>query len=126
MARALYSWDILHDELEFLSIIFRQNGYSDQQIHRTLNPPVRGAPPSYDPDLVMFLHSVGSTFNQIGRLLSQLNIKSPPRKIFRFLQPGKDNLGLNTPGVYSIPRECGQLYLGQASCSSDIRLKEYH
>jgi hypothetical protein len=73
---------------EFLIVIFRQNGYCDQQIHRALNPPV------------------GLPLNQIGQMLFQPTIKVvgfPPRKIFSFLQPGQDNLGLNMPGMYSIP-----------------------
>jgi hypothetical protein len=62
-------------------------------------------------------------------MLSRHNIKSvglPPRKIASFLQPVKDNLGLKTPGVYSIPCECGQVYIGETGRSIDTRIKENH
>jgi hypothetical protein len=62
-------------------------------------------------------------------MLSRHNIKSvglPPRKIATFLRPVKDDLGLKTPGVYSIPCECGQVYIGQTGRYIDTRIKEHH
>jgi hypothetical protein len=62
-------------------------------------------------------------------MLSRHNIKSvglPLRKISSFLRPLKDDLGLKTPGVYSIPCECGQVYIGQTGRSIDTRIKEHH
>jgi hypothetical protein len=62
------------------------------------------------------------------RVLALHNIKSvglPPRKLSGFLWPVKDDLGLRTPGVYSIPCECGQVYIGQTGHSVDTRLKEH-
>jgi hypothetical protein len=38
----------------------------------------------------------------------------------------KDDLGLKTPGVYSITCECGQVYIGQTGRSIDTRIKERH
>jgi hypothetical protein len=67
-------------------------------------------------------------FNCISRVLAWHNIKSvgvPPRKLSGFLRPVKDDLGLRTPGVYSIPCECGQVYIGQMGRSVDTRLKEH-
>jgi hypothetical protein len=61
-------------------------------------------------------------------VLARHNIKSvglPPRKISVFLWPVKDDLGLRTPGVYSIPCECSQVYIGQTSHLVDTRLKEH-
>jgi hypothetical protein len=43
-----------------------------------------------------------------------------------FLRPVKDDLGLKTPGVHSIPCKCGQVYIGQTGCSIDTRIKEHH
>jgi hypothetical protein len=37
----------------------------------------------------------------------------PPRKIYNYLPTVKDALGLRMAGVYSIPCECGKLYIGQ-------------
>jgi hypothetical protein len=50
-------------------------------------------------------------------MLAKNNIKSvalPPRKIFSHLPLIKDALGLRTPGIYSIPCECGRVYIGQS------------
>ena len=35
-------------------------------------------------------------------------------------------LGLRIPGVYSIPCECGQIYIGQTGRSIETRIKELH
>jgi hypothetical protein len=43
-----------------------------------------------------------------------------------FLRPVKDDLGLKTPDVYSIPCKCGQVYIGQTGRSIDTRIKEHH
>lgn len=48
-----------------------------------------------------------------------------PRKISRFLHPVKDDMGLQTPGVYSISYECGLVYIGQTGSCIETRLKEY-
>jgi hypothetical protein len=50
----------------------------------------------------------------------------PPRKVSGFLLEVKDNLRLKTLQVYSIPYECGKVYIGQTGCSidtSDIHLE---
>jgi len=35
-------------------------------------------------------------------------------------------MGLRTPGVYSIPCECGRVYIGQSSRSIQIRIKKHN
>jgi hypothetical protein len=127
-ARSLSDQESLHSELEFLRTAFRQNGYSDRQIRRALNSPARVASIPEKPDSVAFLSYVGTTFNRISRLLSRHNIKSvglPPKKIPGFLRPVKDDLGLKTPGVYSMPCECGQVYIGQTGRSIETRVKKH-
>jgi hypothetical protein len=42
-ARSLCDQESLHSELEFLRTTFRQNGYSDRQIRRAVNPSARVA-----------------------------------------------------------------------------------
>jgi hypothetical protein len=42
-------------KLEILKDTFRQNSYSDHQIHRALNPSARIAPPKEKPESVAFL-----------------------------------------------------------------------
>jgi hypothetical protein len=121
-ARSLCDQESLHGELEFLRTTFRQNGYSNQQIRRALNPPVRVVLTPDKPALVAFMSYISTTFNRISRLLSRHNIKSvglPPKKIPSFLRPVKDDLGLKTPGLYSVPCECGEVYIRQT------RIKEH-
>jgi hypothetical protein len=60
-------------------------------------------------------------------MLAKHNIKSvalPPTKVFSYLPPVKDALGLSTPGIYRIPRESGRVYFGQSGRSIQIRNKE--
>jgi hypothetical protein len=105
-ARALCNQESLHAELVFLKNVFRQNVYSDRQIHRVLNRRPNMSQPEDNPDSVAFLPYVGTIFNRISGVLSRHNIKSvglPPKKLSGFLRPVKDNLGLRTPGVYRIP-----------------------
>jgi hypothetical protein len=62
-------------------------------------------------------------------MLAKHNIKSvalPPRKIFSHLPPVKDALGLRTPGIYSIPCECGRVYIGQSGRLVQLRIKEHN
>jgi hypothetical protein len=59
-------------------------------------------------------------------MLAKHNIRSvgtPPRKISGFLRPVKGDLGLKTAGVYSIPCECGKVYVGQTGRSIETELK---
>ena len=42
-----------------------------------------------------------------------------------YLPPVKDGLVLRMSGVYSIPHECGQVYIGQSGRSIQIRIKEH-
>jgi hypothetical protein len=60
-------------------------------------------------------------------MLAKHTIKSvalPPRQIFSYLPPVKDALGIRTPGIYSIPCECGRVYIGQSG--RFIRIKEHN
>jgi hypothetical protein len=56
-------------------------------------------------------------------MLAKHNIRSvalPPMKIFSYLPLVKDALGLRTPGIYSIPCECGRVYIGKSGRSIQI------
>jgi hypothetical protein len=41
------------------------------------------------------------------------------------LRPVKDDLGLKVLGVYRIPCECGDVYVGQTGRSMEARCKEH-
>jgi hypothetical protein len=102
--------------------------HSDRQIRQVFSPSARVAPALEKPVLVTFLPYMSMTFNCISRLLSRHNIKSVSlllKKIPSFLRPVKDDLGLKTPGVYSAPCKCGQVCIGQTSCSIETRVKEH-
>jgi hypothetical protein len=50
-------------------------------------------------------------------MLDKHNIESvalPPNNIASYLPPVKEALGLKTSGIYSIPCECGKVYIGQS------------
>ena len=67
-------------------------------------------------------------YGRLSRVLAKHNIKSialPSRKMYSYLPPVKDALGLRTPGVYGIPFECGKMYIGQTGRSIHIRIKEH-
>jgi len=69
-----------------------------------------------------------TTFGRLSRMLAK-HIKCvalPPRKIFSHLPPVKDALGIKTPGIYSIPCECGRVYIGQSGRSVQLRIKEHN
>jgi hypothetical protein len=70
-ARILCDEDSLQAELVFLKNVFRENGYSDRQIHRALNR--RPLLPQLDnkPHSVAFLPFVGTVFNRISRVLAR-------------------------------------------------------
>jgi hypothetical protein len=127
-ARALCNEDSLQAELLFLKDVFRENGYSARQIHRALNRPPLLPQPENKPHSVAFLPFVGIIFNRISRVLARHNIKFvglPHMKLSSLLRPAKDHLGIRTPGVYRIPRECCRFYIGQTGLSVGIRLKEH-
>jgi hypothetical protein len=42
-------------------------------------------------------------------IISNTKTHQQGQKIFRYLPPVKDALGLRTPGIYSIPCECGKV-----------------
>ena len=42
-----------------------------------------------------------------------------------YFPPVKDAVGLRTSGVYSIPCECGRVYIGQSGQSIQLRIKEH-
>ena len=75
-----------------------------------------------------YIPYTATTYGQLSRMLAKHNIKSialPPRKIASYLPQVKDAVGLKTPGIYSIPCECGRVYIGQSGRSIHLRIKEH-
>jgi hypothetical protein len=62
-------------------------------------------------------------------MLAKQNIKTVallPRKIYGYLPPVKDALGLKMPVVHGIPCECDKVYIGQSRKSINIRIEEHN
>jgi hypothetical protein len=53
------------------------------------------------------------------------SVALPPRKIASYLTQVKETLGVRTPGIYSIPCECGKVYIGQSGRTIQHRIKEH-
>jgi len=61
-------------------------------------------------------------------MLSRYNIKCvglPHSNIFKFHRQVKGDFGLKTPGIYSITYECGNVYFGQKSHSTETSIKQH-
>lgn len=75
-----------------------------------------------------FLLVIQNTFNCTSMVLSRQDIKTiglALRKVFSLLCPIKDNLGVKSPLRYSIPWECGKVYIGQICCFIKTRVSEH-
>jgi len=90
--------------------------YSIKQTREALNPEVRNSKPKEKPTSVTLIPYVQAAYIRLSRMLAKQNIRSVRlllRKISSLLHPVKDDLGLRTPEVYSIPCKCSQVYIGQ-------------
>jgi hypothetical protein len=128
-AKALCDQDSLTQELEFLTTVFKDNGYSPQQIQRAVEPATRTNKTNDKPTLNAYIPYTQKACGQLSRMLAKHNIKSvtlPPRKISSCVPPVKDALGLRTPGRYSTPCDCGRVYIGQSGRSIQLQIKEHN
>jgi len=83
-AKALCDQDSLTQEQKFLTSVFKENGYSSQQIQQALKPVTRTAKTNERPTLIAFIPYTQTTYGRLSRTLAKHNIKSvslPPRKI---------------------------------------------
>jgi len=121
-AKALYVQDSLTQQLEFLTTVFKDNRYSPQQIRRAMERATRTAKTNDKLTSTAYIPYT-QTYGRLSRMLAKHKIKIvalPPRKVFSYLPPVKGALGLRTPGIYSIPYECGRIYIGQSGQSIQI------
>jgi hypothetical protein len=124
--RSLYNQESPAEELQFLTTVFENNGYSPQNIRRAINQEKRATKPKEKLTATAYIPYTTTTHNRLSRMLAKLNINSvalPPRKISSYLPPVKDELGLKTPGIYRITCECGKVYIGQTGRSVQLRVK---
>lgn len=127
-AHALCDEDSLPQELDFLTTVFKQNGYNDRQIERAMKSTRQTPEPEKKPTSIAYIPYINNIYGRLSRMLLKYNIKSvalPHRKVASYLPPVKDAIGLKAPGIYRIPCECGMVYIGQSGRSIDRRLKEH-
>ena len=128
-AKTLCDQDSFTQELEFLTIALKNNGYSTQQIRRAMEQATRTAKTNDKPTSTAYIPYTQTTYGRLRRMLPKHDIKIsalPSRGIFSYLPPVKDALGLSTPGIYSIPCESGRVYIGQSGRSIKLRIKEHN
>ena len=98
-AKALSDQDSLAPELTFLTNVFKQNGYSHQQIQRAMKQSTRNNKTEDKPTSTAYLPYNQTTYGRLNRMLAKYNIESvaiPPRKISSYMSPTKDAPGLRT------------------------------
>ena len=129
------SFDICHpdrlsDEIKNLKNIFLQNGYNTEQIERALKPRNRQNSRTQNSGNSSFalVPYVANTSEKISRMLSKFNINTAfysSGKLKQFLRPVKDSIPLHSAGIYRVPCECGQVYIGQTGRLVATRLAEH-
>jgi hypothetical protein len=127
-ATTICDQESINQELEFLAIVLKNNGYSTQQIRRAMKPPTTTDKTKDKPTSTAYISYTQATYGRLSRMLTKLNVKNiplPPKKISNYLPPVKDAVVLKTPDIYSIPCECEKVFIGQSSRSIQIRIKEH-
>ena len=116
------------EEQEHLKKTFKKNGYSSKDINQALRTKTKQKTEKEKPAGTVLLPYQSSTSHKISRFLSRHNIKTihvPTKKTCHLLRPVKDDPGLQLPGVYNIPCECGKMYIGQTNRTIEARRKEH-
>jgi len=130
-ARTLCDQDSLQQELDFLTSVFKMNGYSPQQINRAMEQTRPTSPATNKEDKPVstaYLPYAQTIYGRLSRMLAKHNIKSvalPHRTISSYLPPFKEAIGRRTPGIYSTPCECGIVYIGQSGQTIQHHIKEH-
>jgi hypothetical protein len=81
--------------MEFLTTVFKNNGYTTQQI-RALKLQANTAKTNDKPTSTAHIPYTQTTYGKLSRMLAKHNIKSislPPKKTSNYLPPVKDAVG---------------------------------
>ena len=95
-AKVICDQKSLAPELTLLTNVFKQNGYSHQQIQQALKPVTRFNKTEEKPLLTAYLPYTQTTYGKLSRLLAKCNIKSiaiTPKKISSYMPRTKDAPG---------------------------------
>jgi predicted GIY-YIG superfamily endonuclease len=106
-ARKLCDSDSLDKEIQHLKEIFGKNGYSNHDTRQEVQKKDKPRPKQEKLTTVARLPYQGATSHKVSRLLV------------------KNKLGLKAAGIYRIPCECGEVYVGQTEQTIETRLKEH-
>ena len=121
----------LNQELAYLQATFCANGYSKSEFQRAIKPktPAPETQNSIPPIGKAFLPYIKNTTERIGHILKKHNITTtykPTRKIKEILRSAKDSRDpLCTAGIYRIPCDCGQVYIGTTERTAKTRVQEH-
>ena len=124
----------LDQELEHLVNVFKGNGYNEKQIRNTIRKSQvqRQREGRNDDNVLKYikLPYIQGTTDKIANILRKKQIKvafSPPNTLKGMLDHAKDQTDpRKNKGVYSIPCDCGKVYIGETGRSIQTRLKEHN
>jgi len=108
------------------------NGYAEKDIRRAIKPRVTPNDGTIEPENstgTAYLPYLENVTDRISKVLRRKDIKTIfklTRKLESSFGSVKDPMNpLSTPGIYSIPCECGKEYIGMTNRSVSTRLKEH-
>jgi hypothetical protein len=123
---AICDQDSLNQELEFLTTVFKNNGYSTQQIRRAMKPPTKTDKTKDKPTSTPYIPYTQATYGRLSRMLTKLNVNSiplPPKKISTYLPPVKDAVGLKHRGCRASLVNAGRYTSDKAAVLNKSGLK---
>ena len=138
-AKRIADEESLPQEINHLRTTFQRNGYGKKEIVMALKRTFQDqrvteeflAPEDRDkakPIAKAALPYVSTISGKLSRILRKRNIETihkPPEKLRSQLVKIKDRMGLKTSGVYHIPCECGDSYIGETGRTIETRISEH-
>jgi len=125
-AKARCDQDSLTQELEFLTTIFKDIGYSPQQIQQAFKPATQTAKTNEKPASIVSIPYTQKTYGWLSRMLAK-HIKSislSPRKYLQLPSTCQGCLGIKNARCVQQVNECDQVYIGQSGRSIQIGIKD--
>ena len=131
-AKTISDDETLKSELFHLSEALKSNGYAEKLISSVIHPNRTYTHETVDESSTQpkaYLPYLSAVTDRISRILRKEGIRTvfkPSQKICNIIGSVKDKIDpLKTPGIYSIPCECGSEYIGMTDRSIATRRKEH-